>query len=158
MEFKEELQQLVDKMLMIEYRKKEEERDKPYNDIYHGKKKYALYYEYYIYEKEKEEYELGLRHKEIVFQNYEKMNIEDFWRLPNVAETSAVHLLTSNGILYPQCITLDEILPKSLILLEKGQIDKFTWERIKLAHEYLTKASTLTLEYFSEKGIGHKRG
>jgi len=158
MDFKEELRQLVDKMFMIEYRKKEAEGKKPYEDIYYGKEKNTPNFEYYIYEKEKEEYDLGFRHKEIVLQNYEKMHIEDFWRLPNVADTSAVHLLTSNGIIYPQCVTLDEIIPKSLTLLEKGKIDMFTWERIKLVHEYLTKVHTLSLEYLGDKGIGHKRG
>ena len=155
-EFGDELSQIIYQMMRIEYDKSLAKSNKPFEDSYYGKDKNTNCYDYYMFTKETEEYQLGLKYTEILLQNADKLSFTYINDFPDVAGTSARLLLNEWGIIYPYAVSLGEIPAKIEELTKKESVDSSTAGRLKLAYKYLCDCLELDSKYKNQKAAKKK--
>ncbi len=174
MELKNELKELLYEMMLIEVFKTKEKNNKGFDDNYYGERVNTAAYNNYLFEKDNEEYALGLKFEELFLEHSGELTTKEMINFPNAAKVYANALLMDKGVSYPNCWSyegnevkyIDEselfmnhqkIVLQIHNLMRHEEIDEFEKKRLIKAGEFLhdchylllnskTKAKTRTRE------------
>lgn len=174
MEVKEELKDLLHRMMLKEVSKAKATNEKLYEDSYYGKEVSTTYYDFNMIQFDKDEYEMGLKFTKLLIEHNDDLKLHDLVELPNAAVVYAKYLLgqyklyyyisydyDSDSIIYHSQEEIDEKKNDLLMQIEKlfsdGKIDKYEKTRLINALNFIYDEDMLHKEYFQSERYTRKR-
>ena len=105
MDFRNELKDLLHKIMLIEISKAKAVIDKDFEDSYYGKNVSTEYFNYNLTKFDNQEYELGIKFTTLFLQHIDELSLDDMNSMPNAAVVYAKYLLSQYGLSYPVCFS-----------------------------------------------------